>query len=123
MRLVTVRAPGADPRPLLAAYRARTDGPGLGPVNEGRMDTRTKTRRGQGSVPLAPWILAGGRQSRAAHQYEALPRPVPSQVTAAANAVLATVTALRQVPSVNSVLNAFRDLTVRFPANSTCGTG
>jgi uncharacterized protein (TIGR02680 family) len=31
------------------------------------------------------------------------------QVTAAANAVLATVTAVRQVPSVNSVLNAFRD--------------
>jgi flagellar biosynthesis chaperone FliJ len=32
-----------------------------------------------------------------------------NQVTAAANAVLATVTAIRQVPSVNSVLNAFRD--------------
>ncbi|HEY3882106.1 MAG TPA: TIGR02680 family protein [Trebonia sp.] len=31
------------------------------------------------------------------------------QVTAAANAVLATVTAVRQVPSVNSVLNAFRE--------------
>jgi len=31
------------------------------------------------------------------------------QVTAAANAVLATVTAVRQVPSVNSVLNALRD--------------
>ena len=31
------------------------------------------------------------------------------QVTAAANAVLATVTAVRQVLSVNSVLNAFRD--------------
>jgi len=31
------------------------------------------------------------------------------QVTVAANAVLATVTAVRQVPSVNSVLNAFRD--------------
>jgi uncharacterized protein (TIGR02680 family) len=31
------------------------------------------------------------------------------QVAAAANAVLATVTAVRQVPSVNSALNAFRD--------------
>lgn len=31
------------------------------------------------------------------------------QVTAAANAVLAKVTTVRQVPSVNSVLNAFRD--------------
>ncbi|HUC23194.1 MAG TPA: TIGR02680 family protein [Streptosporangiaceae bacterium] len=31
------------------------------------------------------------------------------QVTAAANAVLAKVTRVRQVPSVNSVLNAFRD--------------
>ena len=31
------------------------------------------------------------------------------QVTAAAKAVLATVTAVRQVPTVNSVLNAFRD--------------
>ena len=31
------------------------------------------------------------------------------QVTAAANTVLATVAAVRQVPSVNSVLNAFRD--------------
>jgi uncharacterized protein (TIGR02680 family) len=31
------------------------------------------------------------------------------QVTAAANAVLAKVTKIRQVPSVNSVLNAFRD--------------
>ena len=30
-------------------------------------------------------------------------------VTAAANAVLAQVTAVRQAPSVNSVLNAFRD--------------
>jgi uncharacterized protein (TIGR02680 family) len=33
----------------------------------------------------------------------------PEQVTAAANAVLAMVTRVRQVPSVNSVLNAFRD--------------
>jgi hypothetical protein len=31
------------------------------------------------------------------------------QVTAVANAVLATVTAVRHVPSINSVLNALRD--------------
>ncbi|HEX4829683.1 MAG TPA: TIGR02680 family protein [Trebonia sp.] len=54
--------------------------------------------------------LPGLAAAAADHRLDPIAAPDQlGQVTAAANAVLATVAAVRQVPSVNSVLNAFRD--------------
>jgi hypothetical protein len=104
-------------RDLTAATLAFNE---LGPKLGGAHET-ARQAAGDADEQLSRMTTAGQRFNRtialpglaAAATNERLGRIVQpdqlDQVTKAANAVLATVTAARQVPSVNSVLNAFRE--------------